>query len=83
MWGQKPLSYRIRFLLFFNEPEWKRFQELKAAEGKNNSARLCDNEVQLTSAVVALDQAGNLAAETSTGGPNRVGRTGHAHKTCF
>jgi L-asparaginase / beta-aspartyl-peptidase len=63
---------------FFNEPGWKQYQELKAAARKSKTSQLTGNEVHGTVGVVALDQAGNLAAGTSTGGttwkmPGRVG----------
>ncbi len=58
---------------------WKMFQEMKAKE-KNKSAQLPGNDRKVygTVGAVALDQAGNLAAGTSTGGtplkmPGRVG----------
>ena len=63
--------------LFFNEREWQRYKNAKSAEEKK-SAGLTGNEEHGTVGVVALDQAGNLAAGTSTGGtvmkmPGRVG----------
>jgi beta-aspartyl-peptidase (threonine type) len=63
---------------FYNEREWKRYQDLSAAEAKGKSARLDQGHVHGTVGAVALDQAGNLAAGTSTGGttwkmPGRVG----------
>jgi beta-aspartyl-peptidase (threonine type) len=63
---------------FYNEREWKRFHDLKAAEAKGKSALIPQNEAHGTVGAVALDQAGNLAAGTSTGGttlkmPGRVG----------
>jgi len=63
---------------FFNEREWKRYQDLKTADAKGKSALLVQNDVHGTVGAVALDQAGNLAAGTSTGGttlkmPGRVG----------
>jgi beta-aspartyl-peptidase (threonine type) len=63
---------------FFNEREWKRYQDLSAAEAKGKSAGLGQSQVHGTVGAVALDQAGNLAAGTSTGGttlkmPGRVG----------
>ena len=64
--------------LFFNQREWERYQNAKSAEQKKKSAGLTANEEHGTVGVVALDQAGNLAAGTSTGGtvlkmPGRVG----------
>lgn len=61
-------------LYFYNEREWKRFEEMS----KKKSSSLLDPEVHGTTGVVALDQAGNLAAGTTTGGttlkmPGRVG----------
>jgi L-asparaginase / beta-aspartyl-peptidase len=63
---------------FFNPAEWKRYLGLKAANEKSKSADVRGGEVHGTVGVVALDQAGNLAAGTSTGGttwkmPGRVG----------
>jgi beta-aspartyl-peptidase (threonine type) len=63
---------------FFNPAEWKRYQELKATNEKSKSADVSGSQVHGTVGVVALDQAGNLAAGTSTGGttwkmPGRVG----------
>jgi L-asparaginase / beta-aspartyl-peptidase len=63
---------------FFNEREWERYKNAKAAEEKNKSAAVSADEEHGTVGVVALDQAGNLAAGTSTGGtvmkmPGRVG----------
>lgn len=63
---------------FYNEREWKHYQELKEARGKNHASELVGTEIHGTVGVVALDQAGNLAAGTSTGGttwklPGRVG----------
>lgn len=61
---------------FYNEREWQRYEKLKAAE-KKSAASVREDE-HGTVGVVALDQAGNLAAGTSTGGttmkmPGRVG----------
>jgi L-asparaginase / beta-aspartyl-peptidase len=63
---------------FFNADEWKRYQELKTTEPKTKSMELPVPKVYGTVGAVALDQAGNLAAGTSTGGtawkmPGRVG----------
>src|SRR6202167_2789374 len=63
---------------FYNEREWKRYQDLSAAQAKGTSAGLDQSQVHGTVGAVALDQAGNLAAGTSTGGttlkmPGRVG----------
>ena len=64
---------------FYNERYWKMYQEMKAKE-KNKSAQVPGNDRKVygTVGAVALDQAGNLAAGTSTGGtplkmPGRVG----------
>ena len=64
--------------LFFNEREWERYKNAKSAQQNNKSAGLSENAKHGTVGVVALDQAGNLAAGTSTGGtvmkmPGRVG----------
>jgi beta-aspartyl-peptidase (threonine type) len=63
---------------FFNEREWLRYLDLRAADAKGKSPTLTRNEVHGTVGAVALDQAGNLSAGTSTGGtkwkmPGRVG----------
>ena len=64
---------------FYTEREWNRYQRAKEAAGKKKSSALrrADEEHGTVGAVV-LDQAGNLAAGTSTGGtvmkmPGRVG----------
>jgi len=62
---------------FYNEREWQRYEKAKAATEKKSSAIVREDE-HGTVGVVALDQAGNLAAGTSTGGttmkmPGRVG----------
>ncbi len=63
---------------FFNPREWERYQKLKATNGKSDALVAPSTEMRGTVGVVALDQAGNLAAGTSTGGttwkmPGRVG----------
>jgi L-asparaginase / beta-aspartyl-peptidase len=63
---------------FFNSREWERYQKLKASNGKSDAASVQSGDVHGTVGVVALDQQGNLAAGTSTGGttwkmPGRVG----------
>jgi L-asparaginase / beta-aspartyl-peptidase len=63
---------------FYNESEWKRYRDESAAQAKDKSAGLAQDQVHGTVGAVALDQAGNLAAGTSTGGttwkmPGRVG----------
>ncbi len=62
---------------FYSEREWKRYEGARSAEQKKVSA-IPRGEEHGTVGVVALDQAGNLAAGTSTGGtvlkmPGRVG----------
>ena len=62
---------------FYNEREWQRYKKAQSAE-KKKSATFLRNEERGTVGVVALDQRGNLAAGTSTGGtvmkmPGRVG----------
>ena len=62
---------------FYNEREWNRYKT-KSAEEKKRTSGLYRDEEHGTVGVVALDQAGNLAAGTSTGGttfkmPGRVG----------
>jgi beta-aspartyl-peptidase (threonine type) len=61
---------------FYTEREWQRYQKSKSAQEK--SSALQGDDVHGTVGAVALDQAGNLAAGTSTGGtelkmPGRVG----------
>ncbi|MBZ5591469.1 MAG: isoaspartyl peptidase/L-asparaginase [Acidobacteriia bacterium] len=61
---------------FFNEREWNQYK--KAVEEKKKTSALVREDEHGTVGVVALDQAGNLAAGTSTGGttlkmPGRVG----------
>ena len=63
---------------FFTEQRWLALQRVRMAEAK--SQRLCDQDRHGTVGAVALDQAGNLAAATSTGGntnkrPGRIGDT--------
>jgi len=62
---------------FYSEHEWKRYQDKKAAEAKKSSG-LADERVYGTTGAVALDQAGNLAAGTTTGGTSfkMTGRVG-------
>ena len=62
---------------FYNERFWKMYQERKSKE-ENKSSNIPAPKVFGTVGAVALDQAGNLAAGTSTGGttwkmPGRVG----------
>ena len=64
---------------FYNEGHWKIFQEIQKKE-KNKSGQdaIAKPYIYGTVGAVALDQAGNLAAATSTGGtplkmPGRVG----------
>jgi beta-aspartyl-peptidase (threonine type) len=64
---------------FYNEQLWLRYKLAKSAEEKKSGALKRDsNDEHGTVGVVALDQHGNLAAGTSTGGtvlkmPGRVG----------
>ncbi len=63
---------------FYTEREWNRFQKAKEAEKKKSSALRGPDQEHGTVGAVVLDQAGNLAAGTSTGGtvmkmPGRVG----------
>jgi L-asparaginase / beta-aspartyl-peptidase len=64
---------------FYNEQLWLRYKMAKAAEEKKSAALKLDSDDEHgTVGVVALDQQGNLAAGTSTGGtvlkmPGRVG----------
>jgi beta-aspartyl-peptidase (threonine type) len=63
---------------FYNEREWERYNNARSAEEKKKLSALLGDEGHGTVGVVALDQAGNLAAGTSTGGtamkmPGRVG----------
>jgi L-asparaginase / beta-aspartyl-peptidase len=63
---------------FYNDRMWKRYQDRKASEQKKQSSGLAEEKVYGTTGAVALDQAGNLAAGTTTGGttykmPGRVG----------
>jgi L-asparaginase / beta-aspartyl-peptidase len=68
---------------FFTQERWDALQKIKAAE-KNRTGRaaraITDQDRHGTVGAVALDQNGNLAAATSTGGttnkrPGRVGDT--------
>ena len=63
---------------FYTEREWERYQKAVSAEEKKKISESLRSEEHGTVGVVALDQAGNLAAGTSTGGtslkmPGRVG----------
>lgn len=63
---------------FYSEREWNAYQKAKSADDKKKTSALLRSEEHGTVGVVALDQAGNLAAGTSTGGttfkmPGRVG----------
>jgi beta-aspartyl-peptidase (threonine type) len=63
---------------FYTEREWNRFQKAKQAGEKKKTSALRRAEEHGTVGAVALDQAGNLAAGTTTGGtvmkmPGRVG----------
>jgi L-asparaginase / beta-aspartyl-peptidase len=63
---------------FYTEREWGRYQKAMSAEEKKKISESLRSEEHGTVGVVVLDQAGNLAAGTSTGGtslkmPGRVG----------
>lgn len=63
---------------FYNQQEWQRFNDAQKAAGKKSASASSRGHEHGTVGVVALDQAGNLAAGTSTGGtvmkmPGRVG----------
>jgi beta-aspartyl-peptidase (threonine type) len=63
---------------FYNQHLWEMYERAKSDEEKKKTSELLQNEEHGTVGVVALDQAGNLAAGTSTGGtelkmPGRVG----------
>lgn len=63
---------------FFNDREWQRYEKARAAATGKKSSTIMREDEHGTVGVVALDQAGNLAAGTSTGGtsmkmPGRVG----------
>jgi len=63
---------------FYNQRMWEMYQRAKTEEEKKKVSEILENEEHGTVGVVALDQAGNLAAGTSTGGtqlklPGRVG----------
>jgi L-asparaginase / beta-aspartyl-peptidase len=65
---------------FFNERMWKYYEDQRVEDSKKKSSSLANRgeEEHGTVGAVALDQAGNLAAGTSTGGtfykmPGRVG----------
>ncbi len=68
---------------FYNEREWKHYQDRVAAEEKKSSSLVNpsleeDDRVHGTTGAVALDQEGNLAAGTTTGGTafKMTGRVG-------
>jgi beta-aspartyl-peptidase (threonine type) len=68
---------------FFTQERWDALQKIKAAEKRRTSSggnefRITDQDRHGTVGAVALDQNGNLAAATSTGGttnkrPGRIG----------
>ena len=64
---------------FFTQERWDALQKMQAAEkNRQAAAAITDQDRHGTVGAVALDQAGNLAAATSTGGttnkrPGRVG----------
>src|SRR5207247_11393215 len=70
---------------FFTQDRWEALQKIKAAEksrasGVGKAFLITDQDRHGTVGAVALDQDGNLAAATSTGGttnkrPGRVGDT--------
>ena len=70
---------------FFTQDRWDALEKMKAAEknrtsGAGNAVLITDQDRHGTVGAVALDQNGNLAAATSTGGttnkrPGRVGDT--------
>jgi beta-aspartyl-peptidase (threonine type) len=68
---------------FYSEREWKRFQERQAAAEKKTSSLVNPSvdpqeHVHGTTGAVALDESGNLAAGTTTGGTSfkMTGRVG-------
>jgi beta-aspartyl-peptidase (threonine type) len=65
---------------FFTQERWDALEKLKAQQKKENNPPVSDKDRHGTVGAVALDQAGNLAAATSTGGMTnkRVGRIGDA-----
>jgi beta-aspartyl-peptidase (threonine type) len=83
---------------FFTQQRWDALQKMKAAEknrasGAGTSFLITDQDRHGTVGAVALDQGGNLAAATSTGGttnkmPGRIGDTPvigagtYANQTC-
>src|SRR6202030_1262292 len=64
---------------FFTQERWDALQKMKAAEkNRHANATITDQDRHGTVGAVALDQNGNLAAATSTGGttnklPGRIG----------
>jgi len=63
---------------FYSEREWRRYQQANPARENKEKSALPGDEEHGTVGAVALDQAGNLAAGTTTGGtarkmPGRVG----------
>jgi L-asparaginase / beta-aspartyl-peptidase len=63
---------------FFNDDLWKLYENMRSEDQKKKSADLFRSAIYGTVGAVALDQAGNLAAGTTTGGtaykmPGRVG----------
>jgi len=63
---------------FFNQREWEHFQKRKANDAKKQNSGLPEEKVFGTTGAVALDEAGNLAAGTTTGGTSykMTGRVG-------
>lgn len=65
---------------FYTEERWQALQRAQKAEAAGQEIALSDQDRHGTVGAVALDQAGNLAAATSTGGntnkrPGRIGDT--------
>src|SRR5580658_5478469 len=63
---------------FYNQHLWEHYKNAKSAEEKKKTSELLRDQEHGTVGVVALDESGNLAAGTSTGGtelkmPGRVG----------
>jgi beta-aspartyl-peptidase (threonine type) len=63
---------------FYNEHLWEMYERAKSEDEKKKTSELLRDQEHGTVGVVALDESGNLAAGTSTGGtalkmPGRVG----------
>jgi beta-aspartyl-peptidase (threonine type) len=63
---------------FYTQRQWDKLQRAKQRLAQGHSGEISEDEKHGTVGAVALDQAGNLAAGTSTGGMTnkRVGRVG-------